>query len=104
MKLLLRIHYERPERRIGLCRDATRAPVPGPRPGWGSEKHTGPQRKHTHWDWHQSDKSQGPGDGVPRLIFLLCSNSLRPFRSFLRYRPFAGLNVSAFNICKSLFR
>jgi hypothetical protein len=26
-----------------------------------------PQRANCiHWDWHQSDKSQGPGDGVPR--------------------------------------
>jgi len=35
---ILWIHYERPERRISLCWEASWAPTPGPRPGWGSVK------------------------------------------------------------------
>jgi hypothetical protein len=29
-----------------------------------------PSGNFIHWDWHQSDKSQGSGDGVPREAFL----------------------------------
>jgi len=32
-KMPSRVHYKRTERRIGLCREATWAPTPGPRPG-----------------------------------------------------------------------
>ena len=79
-----RIHYKRPKRRIGLCWEATRAPTSGPRPGWGLVKDQAPAAKLFHWDWHQSDKSQGAGDGVPRsnVSFLFVSTSFRPFRSF----------------------
>jgi len=32
----------------------------------GSGVELGPSNKILNWDWHQSDKSQGSGDGVPR--------------------------------------
>jgi len=35
-----------------------------------------------HWDWHPCEKSQGPGDGVPRETISFFIDSLRPFRSF----------------------
>jgi len=78
---LLRIHYERPELRIGLCWEATRAQTPGPRPRRGSAQ-AEPWREIVHWDWHQSAKSQGRGDGVPTQTLLLSPiDAFRPFRS-----------------------
>jgi hypothetical protein len=35
-----RIHYKRPEWKIGLCWEATRAPTPGPKPDEGRVIHT----------------------------------------------------------------
>jgi len=53
----------------------------GPNPSWGSVKRGTPANS-IHWDWHQRDKSQGSGNGVPRATFSFFIDSLRPPRSF----------------------
>ena len=39
-----------------------------------------PSGKLDFWDWHESDKSQRSGDGVPRETFSFSIDSFRPFR------------------------
>jgi hypothetical protein len=43
-----------------------------------------------HWDWHQSVKSQGPGDRVPREDSLLRYQLISPIPLFRRFRTFVG--------------
>ena len=89
-RLLLRIHCKRPERRISLCWEASRALTPGPRPGWGSVRSWTPAANLMNWDWHQCDKSQGFGDGVARQTFLplLSTHFVIPLSH--RFRSFVG--------------
>ena len=63
-----------------------------------------PSGNFIHWDWHQSDKSQGPGDGVPRSESLLRYQLISSVPLFCKLPYFRRTHVSAFNICMSLFR
>jgi hypothetical protein len=65
---------------------------------------TGPGNEIINWDWHQSDKSQEPGDGVPRekSSFYKCFDSSIPLSASLPF--FRRKHVSALNFCMSLFR
>src|SRR5262249_7764021 len=56
-----------------------------------------------NWDWHQSVKSQGAGDGVPSVCLL--SYQARFVRLALQLIPlFRRTHVSVLHFCMSLFR
>jgi hypothetical protein len=75
----------------------------GAKPGWGSVKIEPQHQGLLLWDWHQRDKSQGCGDGVPtKLSSFLKIHFVRSAPSQLPL--FRRIHVSAFNLCTSLFR
>jgi hypothetical protein len=49
-----------------------------------------PSIEFIHWDWHQCDKSQGSGDGIPREKSLQCCRLVSSGPLFFRFRSFVA--------------